>query len=218
LVHSFVIDAVTCFVWCQFPGPPIKEWQSKKPFLRNQSLSQLLKRYQNFISQDRVAMSQGTEFNRSPQASMADRDASPEAKQKETSTNLENGFALFAAQVSKWAGRPVVFFAAMAVVILWAVTGPYFDYSPQWQNFIHTVVAISTFLMVFAVKNSQNREDLAVQIKLDELIRASDGAKNNMINLESFSHQELEALKQQFEKVGHNARNSNSSSPNEESL
>ena len=119
---------------------------------------------------------------------------------------LEARFASFANKLSKWAGSPLVFSAALLSILAWAVSGPYFGYSPLWQMIVNTATTICTFLMVFIVQNSQNRDGLAVQIKLDEIIRAVHGAKNGLINLESLSREEMEQLQAKFAEIGSNAR------------
>lgn len=119
---------------------------------------------------------------------------------------LEAWFASFASKLSKWAGSPLAFSAALISILAWAVSGPYFGYSPLWQMIVNTGATICTFLMVFIVQNSQNRDGLAVQIKLEEIIRAIHGAKNGLINLESLSQQEMEQLQVKFAEIGSNAR------------
>lgn len=115
-------------------------------------------------------------------------------------------FATVAASISKSAGSPIVFFIALALILTWAATGPYLGFSPAWQMTINAGTAISTFLMVFIIQNSQNRDGMAVQIKLDEIIRALHGANNELINLETLSHQELEHMQTKFAKIGSTAR------------
>jgi len=99
---------------------------------------------------------------------------------------LNTGFATFAAGLAKWSGSPFVFAVALAMVLIWAACGPFFQYSDGWMLMINTGTTIVTFLMVFIIQNSQNRDGLAVQIKLDEIIRSIHGAKNAMIDLEDF--------------------------------
>ena len=119
---------------------------------------------------------------------------------------LNTGFAKFAAGLAKWSGSPVVFAAALAMVLIWAACGPVFEYSEGWMLMINTGTTIVTFLMVFIIQNSQNRDGLAVQIKLDEIIRSIHGAKNTMINLEELPQGELDELRVKFAKMAVKAR------------
>ncbi len=102
-------------------------------------------------------------------------------------------------------GRPITFMAALAVIFLWAVTGPVFKFNDTWQLVINTGTTIITFLMVFLIQNSQNRDGCAVQIKLDEIIRSLNGAKNDLIDLENKSEEELEELRSDYLKIAHEA-------------
>ena len=108
------------------------------------------------------------------------------------------GFASSASRVvgSKWA-----FFAAMLLILGWAVTGPYFHYSDTWQLVVNTATTIITFLIVFLIQNTQNRDAKAIHLKLDEIIRAIHPAHNEMINIEKLSDDELETLAKDFERV-----------------
>jgi low affinity Fe/Cu permease len=119
-------------------------------------------------------------------------------------------FASFASRISKAAGSPLVFCLALASILFWAASGPYLGYSPGWQMVVNTGTTICTFLMVFIIQNSQNRDGMALQIKLDELIRAVHGAKNGMINLETLSHEELEDMQIEFAEIGSTARETKS--------
>jgi low affinity Fe/Cu permease len=118
-------------------------------------------------------------------------------------------FASFAANISKSAGSPFVFCMALASILAWAASGPYLGFSPGWQMVVNTGTTICTFLMVFIIQNSQNRDGLALQIKLDEIIRAVQRAKNGMINLETLSHEELEQMQTRFAEIGSTARGIN---------
>lgn len=117
----------------------------------------------------------------------------------------------FFARFAKWAawaaGHPAAFLLAVGSIVLWAVTGPLFGFSDTWQLVINTSTTIVTFLMVFLIQNSQNRDGAAVQIKLDELIRAIEGAKNELLDLEQMDECELDALRQRYEKMAVDARN-----------
>jgi low affinity Fe/Cu permease len=119
---------------------------------------------------------------------------------------IDRKFALFAAKASRFAGSSQAFAIAFLSIMLWGIAGPYFQYSEAWQMIVNTGTTICTFLMVFVIQNSQNRDGLALQIKLDEIIRAIGGAKNAMIDLEGLSHEELAELKARFAKLGQKAR------------
>jgi low affinity Fe/Cu permease len=120
---------------------------------------------------------------------------------------FEKSFAVFASKVSKWTGSSAVFSVAALSIVAWAMCGPFFGFSPEWQMVVNTGTTICTFLMVFVIQNSQNRDGLALQIKLDEIIRAVGTAQNSMIDLEDLSEVELDQKKAEFAKIGHKARN-----------
>ncbi len=103
-------------------------------------------------------------------------------------------FAHFAQTTATWTGHPLAFLLAVTVVIVWIVTGPLFGYSDTWQLVINTGTTIVTFLMVFLIQNTQNRDILAVQLKLSELVLAMKGAKNKFASIEDLSDQELAEL------------------------
>jgi low affinity Fe/Cu permease len=107
-------------------------------------------------------------------------------------------FAEAAASVAKATGRPAAFAIAVAVVIVWAATGPVFRFSDTWQLVINTGTTIVTFLMVFLIQNSQNRDSAAIQVKLDELIRASS-AKNIFMGIEQLTEAEIDELRKKCE-------------------
>jgi low affinity Fe/Cu permease len=104
-----------------------------------------------------------------------------------------------------WTGSSQAFVLAAATIIVWAATGPAFGFSNTWQLVINTGTTIVTFLMVFLIQRAQNKESAAVQVKLDELIRAVKGARNDMIAIEELSEDELGALKERFERLGRRA-------------
>jgi low affinity Fe/Cu permease len=109
-------------------------------------------------------------------------------------------FARFAHATSKWAGKPATFLACVALVVIWAATGPLFGYSDTWQLVINTSTTIITFLMVFLIQNTQNRDALAFQIKLSELVIAMKGAPNSIASIEDLSDEDLEKLQQECHK------------------
>ncbi|QGZ65337.1 low affinity iron permease family protein [Paraburkholderia acidisoli] len=115
-------------------------------------------------------------------------------------------FSRFSSWLSSMAGRPATFVLAAVLVIVWAVTGPMFHYSDTWQLVINTSTTIVTFLMVFLIQNTQNRDTAAMQIKLDELIRALNGAHNALLDLEELDEKELTRFRRQYEKLADEAR------------
>jgi len=110
-------------------------------------------------------------------------------------------FRRFATKASLLMGTPMAFILAMLVLVMWAFTGPLFDYSDTWQLIINTGTTIVTFLMVFLIQNTQNRETKALHLKLDELIRTNHEARNGLLNIENLSDEELDLLQMQFEKL-----------------
>jgi len=115
-------------------------------------------------------------------------------------------FGRFAKWTSRAAGHPIAFSVAILIIVIWAVTGPIFEFSDTWQLVINTGTTIVTFLMVFLIQSSQNRESAAVQIKLDELIRALDTAKNELLDLEELEEPELESVRKHYEEMAERAR------------
>ncbi len=103
-------------------------------------------------------------------------------------------FDSFARNASRVCGKPIAFLLAVAIVVIWAVTGPMFGYSNTWQLVINTGTTIITFLMVFLIQNTQNRDSIAMQVKLAELIIAVKGAQNRLANCEDLTEDELEML------------------------
>ncbi|HEX5211343.1 MAG TPA: low affinity iron permease family protein [Pseudolabrys sp.] len=110
------------------------------------------------------------------------------------SLSLAGRFSHFAQATALWTGHPYTFLLAVAVVLAWIVTGPIFDYSDTWQLVINTGTTIVTFLMVFLIQNTQNRDTLAIQLKLSELVLAMKGAENKFASIEDLSDEELAAL------------------------
>ena len=115
-------------------------------------------------------------------------------------------FASLARHISTLMGRPAAFAAAALVVVLWAASGPLFHFSDTWQLVINTSTTIVTFLMVFVIQNTQNRDTAAIQIKLDELIRATQGAHNAVLDLEELDEEQLRAYLQRYEQLAADAR------------
>lgn len=114
---------------------------------------------------------------------------------------MKNIFRAVANRVSIWAGSATVFLGAILIVFVWASTGPLFHFSDTWQLVINTGTTIITFLMVFLIQNTQNRDGKAVQIKLDELIRATKGARHYYMGLEGLTDDELSELDKQFKEL-----------------
>jgi low affinity Fe/Cu permease len=110
-------------------------------------------------------------------------------------------FVHFAQWVAHVTGRPIAFLLALASIVLWGLTGPFFGYSDTWQLVINTSTTIVTFLMVFLIQNTQNRDTAAMQIKLDELIRVTQRARNTLLDLEELDDQELEKLHHDFQNL-----------------
>ena len=117
---------------------------------------------------------------------------------------MKDAFRRAATRVSNLAGTATVFLLAVAIVIIWSVTGPLFHFSDTWQLVINTGTTIVTFLMVFLIQNTQNRDGKAVQIKLDELIRAT-GARTQYVGLEDLSDADLSTLDEGFKRMAQNA-------------
>jgi low affinity Fe/Cu permease len=115
-------------------------------------------------------------------------------------------FTRFAKSVSRLVGRPAAFAAALLVVLTWLITGPLFRYSDSWQLVINTGTTIVTFLMVFLIQNTQNRDAEAVQVKLDELLRATAGAHNALLDLEELEERELDQVRDGYARLAERAR------------
>lgn len=115
-------------------------------------------------------------------------------------------YAGFAKQASRVCGRPRTFMLALAVIMTWLLTGPLFGYSDTWQLVINTGTTIVTFLMVFLIQNTQNRDTEAIQIKLDELIRATQGAHNALMDLEELEEASLDAFRHRYQALARAAR------------
>ncbi len=112
-----------------------------------------------------------------------------------------DAFGVFARKASRVLGSAWAFVVAILIIAVWAMTGPAFHYSDTWQLIINTATTIVTFLMVFLIQNTQNRDAKAVHLKLDELIRALGPARNHLVDLEKLSDDDLQALEAEFEKL-----------------
>ena len=121
-------------------------------------------------------------------------------------TRSKSWFSRFAKLTARLTGRPVTFMVAVSVVVAWAVTGPLFGFSDTWQLVINTGTTIITFLMVFLIQSTQNRDSEALQVKLDELIHATHGAQNALLDLEELEEEELDRIKSGYEEMAERAR------------
>ena len=115
-------------------------------------------------------------------------------------------YSTFAKRAARFSGRPRVFLAAVLTIVVWAVLGPAFHFSDTWQLVINTGTTIVTFLMVFLIQNTQNRDTEAIQVKLDELIRATQGAHNALLDLEELEGDRLEEFRRKYEALARAAR------------
>jgi len=120
--------------------------------------------------------------------------STPHAAVNIKSSALTRRFSEFARAISLWSGNPVAIRLAVVVVLVWVLTGPLFNYSDTWQLVINTGTTIVTFLMVFLIQNTQNRDTLAIQLKLSELVLAMKGAANKFASIEDLTDEELEQL------------------------
>ncbi len=121
-------------------------------------------------------------------------------------SSSRNIFGRFARETSRLSGRPATFILAVVVILAWLVTGPLFDYSDTWQLIINTGTTIVTFLMVFLIQNTQNRDAEAVQVKLDELLRSHAGAHNALMDLEELEERELDRIRAAYVRLAADAR------------
>ena len=117
-----------------------------------------------------------------------------------------NWYALFAKRTARATGRSFVFALSVGLIVVWLFTGPLFGFSDTWQLVINTGTTIITFLMVFLIQNTQNRDTEAIQLKLDELIRATQGAHNALLDLEELEQENLQVFKKKFQLLAQDAR------------
>jgi low affinity Fe/Cu permease len=121
-------------------------------------------------------------------------------------TDNDTWFGRFAKHGARWTGRPVAFGVAVTIVLIWAVTGPLFRFSDTWQLVINTGTTIITFLMVFLIQNTQNRDTMALQIKLDELIRVLPAARNLLLDLEELDQEAQEKIRTEYTRLAEQFR------------
>ena len=115
-------------------------------------------------------------------------------------------YTRFAKAASRFCGRPAVFACSALLIVAWMLSGPLFHFSDTWQLVINTATTIITFLMVFLIQNTQNRDTEAIQIKLDELIRSTQGAHNALLDLEELGERDLEEFRRRYIKLAESAR------------
>jgi low affinity Fe/Cu permease len=121
-------------------------------------------------------------------------------------TKSTSWFTRFAKWTARATGQPAAFAIAVTVIFVWAISGPVFAFSDTWQLVINTGTTIVTFLMVFLIQNTQNRDSEAIQVKLDEIIRAIEGADNALLDLEELDEKELDVIRQHYEVMAEEAR------------
>ena len=128
---------------------------------------------------------------------------------------IVGGFQKFARLVVRASGHPMAFVLALGTIGIWVLTAPWFRSGNTWLLVINTVTNIVTFLMIFLIRNAQNRESEAVQLKLDELIRATKAAQNTLLDIEELSEEELDKIKARFERLARTAREASGAGPPE---
>ena len=121
-------------------------------------------------------------------------------------SNNGNILSRFASAATKWTGSTAAFVTAALIVVVWLITGPLFHYSDTWQLVINTGTTIVTFLMVFLIQRSQNKDALAVQLKLDEIVAALEGASNRLISVEDLSEEDLKVLRIHYQRLAEMAK------------
>lgn len=121
-------------------------------------------------------------------------------------TKSRSPFTRLAKAIARWAGRPIAFLLAVGIIVSWLVSGPIFHFSNTWQLVINSTTTIITFLMVFLIQNTQHRDAEAVQVKLDELLRTTQGAHNALMDLEELEDTELDELREKYFQLAEQAR------------
>ena len=121
---------------------------------------------------------------------------------KKKSNGFSSALEQFSLRVTTWSGSSWAFLIAFGTIVVWAASGPVFGFSDTWQLVINTGTTIVTFLMVFLIQRAQNKESLAIQVKLDEIIAAMEGASNRLIDVEDLSEEEVEELHKEYRRLG----------------
>jgi low affinity Fe/Cu permease len=127
-------------------------------------------------------------------------------RKKDPPKHKASHFTCFANYTAKAAGHHLTFILAVLIIVVWAVTGPVFGFSDTWQLIINTGTTIVTFLMVFLIQNTQNRDSTALHLKIDEIVRALDGARNSVLNLEDLEDKDLEKIHQRYKALADQAQ------------
>src|SRR5438552_18967711 len=160
------------------------------------------------ISPERRKINDARKKGRSPEAigrMVTPHNSHQKAERADFFCRVRNAFRVFARRSSEVLGTAWAFIGAIVIIVVWGLTGPAFHFSDTWQLIINTGTTIVTFLMVFLIQNTQNRDAKAVHLKLDELIRAVQGARNRLVDLEKLSDDELKKLEEQFTRVRNKA-------------
>lgn len=122
-------------------------------------------------------------------------------KTKSKQKSKSSGFEKFASAVCKATGSTPAFIIAFGIIVVWAISGPFFDYSETWQLVINTGTTIITFLMVFLIQKAQNKDSLAIQLKLNELVASSELSSNSLVDIESMTEEEMEVVQKYYRKL-----------------
>ena len=130
-----------------------------------------------------------------------------EMAKKESKSGLGYALETFSLMVTTWSGSSWAFVIALGTIVVWAITGPVFGFSDTWQLVINTGTTIVTFLMVFLIQRAQNKEALALQVKLNEIIAALEGASNRLIDIEDLSEEEVQHLHDHYQQLGRVLKN-----------
>ncbi|MDD4855705.1 MAG: low affinity iron permease family protein [Sulfuricurvum sp.] len=120
--------------------------------------------------------------------------------------NSQTWYAHFTKNFAKLTGKSITFILAITMILIWLLSGPFFDFSNTWQLVINTTTTIITFMMVFVIQNTQNRDTEAMQVKLDELIRATQGAHNALLDLEELEEDQIDIFREEYEVLAREAR------------
>lgn len=120
--------------------------------------------------------------------------------------NTQTWYAHFTKNFARMSGKSTTFIMAISLILIWLITGPFFHYSNTWQLVINTATTIITFIMVFVIQNTQNRDTEAIQVKLDELIRATQGAHNALLDLEELEDDQIDLFRDHYEDLAKEAR------------